>query len=661
MVMRSWQTEEGLPQNTVNAIAQTRDGFLWIGTSGGLARFDGVRFRKFGLQDGLLSVRISALLEDKSGSLWIGTTGGGLSRRDADRFTSFGSAEGFPSGADVISMIAGSDGSLWIGTSKGLVKWSHGSFSVIGESQGLPAEQVRAVAEDAEGTLWVSVLEKGIFRGTNGQFARMEVPELNPTYSLLADRDGAIWAGGGNGNLGRWSNGKWQLFGSTNGLPLASFIAFAQGGDGTLWVCAGNRGLYRLWDEHFVQVANSGEFAGRNARAILVDPEGSIWVGTPVDGLHRFSRRVLQYWRADVAPGSGTFGSIAEDPSGTWWLAAGSSGVFRFANGHFSTVEDPAVSVKSHHIYCTTSSGDGSIWAAGEQCLYRFHADQPTQAFLDRPVSGEAIRAMCADGRHAVARHLLLDFDEVGRCGCAGRCSPRIIRRRHHEHRERRFGFALDRHLRRLAPLGTRKDCSNLGYSRRSSHREYARITPRFRRHALDWHVRRGARATEGRRICNITTRHGLTDDIISQIVADDHGHLNLGTNRGIMRIARSELNALADGKISEVHPVALGKNEGMLKEQCAGGYSPTAIKTGDGRLLFPTASGIAEIDPRRLEAAVAHGPRAVVDRVLVDGQPRPVSAKLLIPPGDHRLEVHYAAPALNRGIGSGFATSSKD
>ena len=168
-VVRSWQTEDGLPQNTVNAIVQTRDGFLWVGTSGGLARFDGVRFRKFGLHDGLRSVRISALVEDKQGALWIGTTGGGLSRRDAGRFTSFGAAEGFPAGADVVSMTAGRDGSLWIGTSQGLVRWSNGTFSLIGEAQGLPREQVRALVEDSEGTLWVSLLEKGMFRGTNGK------------------------------------------------------------------------------------------------------------------------------------------------------------------------------------------------------------------------------------------------------------------------------------------------------------------------------------------------------------------------------------------------------------------------------------------------------------------------------------------------------------
>jgi ligand-binding sensor domain-containing protein len=88
--VRSWQTEDGLPQNTVNDILQTRDGFLWVGTSGGQVRFDGVRFRNFGLQDGLRSVQIFRLAEDRDGILWVGTAGGGLSRWENGRFSTFG-------------------------------------------------------------------------------------------------------------------------------------------------------------------------------------------------------------------------------------------------------------------------------------------------------------------------------------------------------------------------------------------------------------------------------------------------------------------------------------------------------------------------------------------------------------------------------------------
>ena len=157
------------------------------------------------------------------------------------------------------------------------------------------------------------------------------------------------------------------------------------------------------------------------------------------------------------------------------------------------------------------------------------------------------------------------------------------------------------------------------------------------------------ARLKDGR-IFNITTRHGLIDDVISQIVADDFGYLSLGCNRGIMRLERRELHALADGKISELHPVSFGKSEGMLNEQCVGGRSPTAIKMRDGRLLFPTAGGIAEISPRRLESVMTIAPQASIDGIVVDGRLSPFDAGLVIPPGKHRIEVSFSAPALRSG-----------
>src|SRR5436190_219684 len=122
-IVRSWRTSDGLPQNTVNALVQTRDGYLWVGTSGGLGRFDGVRFRNFGLEDGLGSVQITSLLEDRTGVLWVGTSSG-LSRWEKGRFRSFGATNGFPTAA-VLSLVADRENTLWIGTEKSLSRFKN--------------------------------------------------------------------------------------------------------------------------------------------------------------------------------------------------------------------------------------------------------------------------------------------------------------------------------------------------------------------------------------------------------------------------------------------------------------------------------------------------------------------------------------------------------
>jgi ligand-binding sensor domain-containing protein len=218
----------------------------------------------------LRSVRISTLAEDRQGGLWIGTTGGGVSRWKDGRIDSFGSKEGFPSSADVVSMTADRDGSIWIGTSEGLVKWHKGVFSTISEAQGLPHEQIRALVQDSEGALWISVLPGGVFRAEHDHFARVQGPSPFPDYlySLAAGGDGVVWGGAGNGLLWRWQGGKWKQFDRANGLPMASFKSLSVGSDGALWICADDAGLYRANGELFESVAGKEE---------LSDPFASGW------------------------------------------------------------------------------------------------------------------------------------------------------------------------------------------------------------------------------------------------------------------------------------------------------------------------------------------------------------------------------------------------
>ena len=650
-VARSWQTGDGLPQNSVNAITQTRDGFLWVGTTGGLARFDGMSFRRFGLQDGLRSVYVMALAEDRQGALWIGTSGGGLSRWENGRITSFGAAEGFPAGTDVVSLAADEDGTIWIGTDKGLVHGSVGTLKSIGEAQGLPRKQIRALAQDSQGTLWVSVILEGLFRGTNGKFTRVEKGEGTPgdVYSLLADRDGSIWAGVGGGALWRWRDGAWKRFSTEDGLPKQNIEALSQGGDGVLWVGARNGGLHHSNGERFEQATVDARLSGLSVRAVEVDREGSVWVGTTAAGLFRLSPRVLEFRGADAGLPSGTVSSVAEDASGTLWAGTTGKGIHRFDGARFTKLEDTAVSGNYPFIYCTAATSDGIIWAAGEQCLYRFQPGQPTKAFLDAPVRGEAIRALCADGETlwiGTYYSALLKGDADG---------VKVIAP------DRSFPGGITGIVREAADTLWVSTSEGLHRWERGEVKTWntrdglltANICTMHRdADGTLWLGTLGgglARFKDGR-IVNITTRHGLIDDVISQIVADDTGCLWLGCNRGIMRVERRELDAIADGTASDLHPIVFGKNEGMLQEQCSGGHSPTAIKTRDGRLLFPTVGGIAEIDPRRLQNLARNVSQVSIDRILVDGVTHAVDAEIDVPPGKHRVEVDYTVPVLRGG-----------
>ena len=650
-VVRSWQTAEGLPQNTVNAILQTNDGFLWVGTSGGLARFDGVQFRKFGLLDGLRSLRISTLAEDQQGAVWIGTTGGGVSRWKDGRLSSFGAGEGFLPGADVVSMISDRDGSIWIGTSEGLVKWRQGIFSVIGKAQGLPHGQVRAMARDLEGSLWVSLISGGVFRGANDHFVHMDAPNatVDGPYSLFADRDGAIWGGGGNGLLWRWRDGEWTRFGQSHGLPPASLISLAQDASGTLWICADDRGLYRARGERFEPAIGAGELSDSMAHVVATDSEGSIWVGTPSGGLNRLSRRVLHYWGANAGLEQMPVRSVAGNASGILWIGAGGKGIYHLENGRFSKFEDSA-EAKSARIYCMTGTADAGIWAAGEQCLFHFPPGQPTKAFFDPPIRGEAIRALCFDGK---TLWLGTYYSTLLKCDGA---TVQIAAPRNS------FGGDITSIVSEDADtiwVGSAGGLHRWQQGRivRTWDTRDGLLTANVLSLLRDvdgtlWIGTRGgglARLKNGR-IFNITSHQGLVDDVISQIATDEMDNIWLGCNRGLMRLRRADVEGLARGKFSEVHPLSFGRNEGMEKEQCTGGHSPTACRTRDGRLFFPTVAGVAEIDPRELQNLAITPPRAMIDGAFIDGKFHATNTALVIPPGRHHVELNFTAPVLASG-----------
>ncbi|MES2470258.1 MAG: two-component regulator propeller domain-containing protein [Verrucomicrobiota bacterium] len=650
-VPRSWTTGDGLPQNSVNAVLQTSDGFLWAGTNAGLARFDGVRFRSFGLHEGLRSVRIMALAEDRQGSLWAGTSGGGLSRWENGRITSFGVEEGFPSGLDVIALSADEDGSLWIGTNQGLVRWHAGTFEAIGEAQGLPQKQIRALLRDSKGTLWVSVILEGLYRRQSGRFVRESWPDGVPSgvYSLMESRDGSIWAGCGSGALWQRRDGAWKQLGTADGLPKANLEALAQDGDGTIWIGTRGSGLYRSVGARFEPVTHDAEFFTLNVRSLTVDREGSVWAGITGGGLKRLSPRVLEDWGPESGLPESMISSVTEDASGSLWAGTANQGVYRFHGGRFNKAGDPDASRNYPFIYCTTAAPDGSVWAAGEQCLYLFHPDGPAKVFLEEPVKGRAVRALCADGAilwagtydSALLKHDVNGLQVVAPSGTFPGGITSIVC----EAPDTLWvgtSEGLHRWERGQVQTWTTRD-GLLTASIFSLHRDPDGTL---------WLGTLGgglARMKDGRFV-HITTRQGLVDDVISQIVADDSGNLWLGSNRGIMRIEREELGDFAAGRIRAVHPVVFGRNEGMRAEQCAGGYSPTVCKTKDGRLLFPTVRGIVEIDPRRLRNVAAAAPRAGIEGVLVDNQPQPPDSALSIPPGKHRIEVSFTAPVLHGG-----------
>ncbi|HWB04101.1 MAG TPA: two-component regulator propeller domain-containing protein [Verrucomicrobiales bacterium] len=646
--------QDGLPEPTVNALAQTRDGFLWVGTNGGLARFDGVAFRNYGLQDGLRSIWIMALAEDLQGTLWIGTVGGGLSRWDKGKLSTLSPADGIPDGVDILSLAAGSDGSLWIGTEKGLLHRSGNLIIPVGDAGGLPEGQVRALLQDSRGTLWASVISKGLYKGNAGRFARTEKSPGGERpgggiYSLLESHDGGIMAGTAS-LIWKQSGDSWEKIAQDGGVPKTDITALTRSRSAIAWAGTRSAGLYRSYGARFEKLETQTALDTNHIVTVLEDPQGLLWAGTAGAGLFRLSPCVMFFQGARAGlPGAIT--SLAEDTSGTLW-AATMKGLFRRQDGIFRQITpetDSQISGNYPYMYAIATAGDGTVWAAGEGCVYRFLPGQPTRRFNDPPVKGEAIRALCADG-NAIWMGTYYAGLLKGDAGGVKTVAP-----------PRTFPGGITS----LAVEAT--DTIWVGTSQGVHRWEKGQVrTWNTKDGLLTANIQSLHRDPDGTlwlgtlggglahmkdgKFTHFTTRHGLISDSIFQIVPDDYGSLWLGTDPGIMCLDRRELDAVAKGRATELHPIVFGRTEGLLADKCAGGTSPTGIKAKDGRVLLPAGGGIASIDPRRLQDLQQVAPQASIQDIVLDRQPQALDEPLIIPPGSHRLEITYTAPVLRGG-----------
>ena len=387
-----WRQAEGLPQNTVYSIVQTRDGYIWIGTKGGVARFDGVRFTTFDNtnRDQLRENEVWALLEGDDGSLWIGTYGGGVSRLKDGRFTVLTREDGLAD--DYVTVLAKDrDGALWIGTDAGVSRFHDGRFTTYTTRDGLPSNSVRAVYGDADGTVWIGTVA-GVVRFANGRF---EVPHLQGPP--LDARGAIVLARHARPALDRDVCGpgpRRERHGSTLYTTqdgLASNRTRQVHGDaaGNLWIVS-DRGVDRLTGADQTPSIRH-ELAAIDVTCVWSDREGSLWVGSGIDGLSRLHQGLFSSYT--VADGLADYyvSTILEDRGGRLWVGT-RKGLSTVRDGRFVTVEAAQGLAASSSPPSPRTAAGGCGWAPRPACT----APRPAGRFTrvsDHPVAHMLIRA----------------------------------------------------------------------------------------------------------------------------------------------------------------------------------------------------------------------------------------------------------------------------
>ena len=663
--VETWRTDNGLPDNTINAILQTRDGYLWLGTAGGLARFDGVRFTT-PLSAEFKGVRITALCEDRSGRLWIGTQDAGLLCRQAGGYVHFTKTQGLLDNT-ITCLAEDTFGGIWMGTPAGLNHFKDGVISSYAGPEALPHDFISGIHAGRSGNLWITI-RTGVCQFRNGRVVPFEYKDNNQGRNaeylgVYEDRAGNLWAYGDTFLLNVGQGKRFNYFKSSDPSSSRVWTIF-EGQEGDLWIGTSGRGLFLFHDGRFEAApVQEGQLAN-DIRAIFQDREGDLWVGSSGEGLSRLKPRRVHVAGTESGLPDRHFRALAQGPQERTWVGFEDGGLWQGPEGHFEQARQINGFDPESHIRCLLGGEDGRVWAGiwgiglaqikeDKMALYTMAnglADPqvtalcedssgvlwigtqggPLQSWDGRQFAtfgrrdglpGQAILCLLADTNGAVWAGT--DGGGVLKCGKTG-VSPPV------------FGGV------RVAAL-----CKD---------RE-GRLWVGTEGRGLGLIV--GGQA----RFC--TTLNGLPSDRVSQILEDDSGNLWLGVPEGIAQIPKS----VADEWVHRQAPIRCllyGPEDGLPASPRGNGWK-AARKSPNGRLWFATESALVVVNPTQL-VFNQQPPPVILETIRVNGQvawdasarpllsqlqiqvdaehDKPATPFLRIPPDCRNIEFQFAAPS---------------
>ncbi|WP_224369124.1 two-component regulator propeller domain-containing protein [Hyalangium versicolor] len=636
---QAWRTEDGLPQNTVLAVRQTRDGYLWLGTFEGLVRFDGANFTVFDRHNTpeLSEHGIRTLLDDGSGGLWVGTKRG-LLHYEQGHFQRM-QDEGELRQVNV-QALALEGSTLWIGTSLGLeqVPVSGGAARQrYTTREGLPSAQVEALAVDGTGALWIGTRE-GLARMVSGRLERVALPTGadSRVRSLLAARDGTLWVGTYSGLLSL-RDGNFTWYSPEQGMPRYEVSALWEDRDGVLW--AGTEtGLVRHTDEGFTSFGPKEGLSGTRVYSIFEDRDRNLWVGTADGGLNRLSADPFIPYGVPEGLSHDLVRTVLETRDGTLWLGTLGGGLNRMKDGRISRVGD-AEGLAEENIRSLAEGPDGTLWVGTHHGAFRYDGKHFHQLKRENGLPLDLVWAILPDSRGDVwfgTSSGLVRLHE-GQFTVftpeQGPVAEAVISM--WEDTTGAIWFGTHAGLVRYANGSfTRvKDPALLNETIMSLHADSPGT--------LWVGTHTGLVRWKDGKVARITTAQGLADDSVFNVLPDAEGFFWMSSNKGIFRVSRRELEEVADGRRERVRSRNYDERDGLRSAETSGGSQPAGWRARDGRIWFATSRGAVVVDPKdaRLER---HPPEVRIQEVRVQGELVPLMSKLVLAPGRQDVDIRF-------------------
>ncbi|HKD17200.1 MAG TPA: two-component regulator propeller domain-containing protein [Thermoanaerobaculia bacterium] len=635
-----WTSDSGLPQNSVTAIVQTRDGYLWLGTQEGLIRFDGVRFTIFDGRNtpALGDDFVRSLVEARDGTLWIGTMSG-LARLRGGEFTPF-RLEGVDR-VVIDALYEDREGALWVGSGLGATRIVGDQAETFNECRGVPGLVV-AIGEDGRGDLWVGG-PWGAARRNGERFVPRIAGGAFPgaAYALLPDADGGMWVGTGRG-LARVDGDAVTWLSDGMGMSNAVVHVLFRDTAGSLWIGTEN-GLFRFRNGRFERHGAADGLSSDRVIALREDREGSLWVGTADGGLDRMKEQRIVFYGPRDGLSEDKLWSVFEDSRGNLWAGTADGALNRRPPGAerfetFARFDGPVGAIAEDH--------HGALWVGTKGAgLYRIEGARMTRYTSRDGLAGNGVISILVDrsdrvwvGTMAAGVSRFEDGRFTTYRARDGLGSDQIFGL--FEDRDgaiwiATFGGGVTRYVEGRFRTFTTRD----GLAHDVVMSTYQDGDGTY------WFATRGglSRFRNGR-FTTYRQKEGLFHDAPQKVLEDGRGFLWLTSNSGVFRVSLAELEAAGRSAGGITDRVTFGTAARMIPAEC-NGTQHGGGRTRDGRLWFATIKGLAMADPAQIELNRLP-PAVVLEQVVADGTPRSVAARIDLAPGTDRVEFGYTGLA---------------
>jgi signal transduction histidine kinase/ligand-binding sensor domain-containing protein len=637
----SWTTDNGLPENSVNSIVQTGDGYLWLATFGGLIRYDGMNFRVFtpGNTSGLTTSRFLDLYDTGIYGLWITTENQGLTRYKGGVFTTYTRSDGLPAGG-VVDIYAG-DQSVLIDTEAGGFSWRDGTFTpdTHSSAETVPIVPNQARYRSRSGSIWY--YQDGRLHKREGGRTTVDVPADISIRGFYEDSQGQLWVWSSQDILESFKDGKFTTY-AIPGLPRIRMNAAYEDKSGTLWFGLFEDGLVAFRAGKFTRFTSADGLAGNGVNSIFQDREGNIWVGSK-EGLTRLTTRGITAYSARDGLAADRAYAIAQTRDGAILIGSW-PGLTRYQNGEFTKIgKDYDIDISQEEILSVMEDREGGLWVGSWGWGAQRIKDGKVTSITPRDGTARAVvRGIYQDrsgdvwigtengvGRYKAGTVQFFTTDQ----GVSGNSILTIYEDSHGD-----IWFGTDMGLTRYHDGAFRTYTAKDGLTG-----NIVRAIYEDRDSAL-WvgTYDSGMSRLKDGKFTHFTTNEGLFDNGAFRILEDNRGYFWISCNVGIYRVSRNELNEFAEGKARTVTCTAYGKRDGLMNPECNGGSEPAGIKAADGKLWFPTQGGVIVVDPEN-EPANTEPPLVTIEQVILDGKAMAFHNGVEIGPGSENLEIHYA------------------